>query len=472
MTSPHHPPDAIPLPPIPRPPRPPAPRRRWPWLVAVLFLGGIGVGVWWWQRPVYPIPPLPTGIEDAEVRAAIEAARKPVLEHPQSGTEWGNLGLALLAHLFDREADECFAQASRLDPEEPRWPYGRALIALKRAPDKAVGFLREAVTAAGDTPSEYRSTIHLQLAEALLDRGELDEAEKIFRAEQRREPSNPRIALGLGLIAVTRGKDEEALPLLTRARTSLFARKVATAQLARIARLQQRKADADGYDKELSQLSDDPPWPDPLLDRLLEMQVGRRGRERRIDMLENQHRYAEVLQIYLAQIKEQPTSKAYVGAGVNMARIGDRELALPLLRKGVELDPESAQAHYSLALVLYTLSEQTRAANPEAPQLQAWLKETVEHARRATELKPGHGSAYLFWGLALRDLGQPRDALPPLRLAVTCLPANPEVQLALGQTLLDVGAREEAERHLRNAAQLAPKDPRPARALEQLRAGK
>ena len=89
--------------------------------------------------------------------------------------------MILLAHRYDREADRCFAEACRLNPTQARWPYARGLIALKRDPDHALPFLRQAI--ACNANSDEHTAMQLQLAEALLARQELDEAERLFREE-------------------------------------------------------------------------------------------------------------------------------------------------------------------------------------------------------------------------------------------------------------------------------------------------
>src|SRR5437868_4746240 len=83
-------------------------------------------------------------------------------------------------------------QAARLDPDDPKWPYARGLIALKRDPDNALPLLRQA--AAGISRPDYRAVANLQLAEALLERERLDEAEVLFRAEFQGAPDKARAA--------------------------------------------------------------------------------------------------------------------------------------------------------------------------------------------------------------------------------------------------------------------------------------
>ena len=462
----------------PSPPPPPhqvvaisaARRRARAWLLAGLLvlvaaIGGVG---WWWWRPTPVDPPMPAGVEDPEVQQALARARQKVLEDPRSAAAWGHLGKLLLAHIFPGEADVCFAQASRLAPTDPRWLYARGVIALRRDPEKPVTLLRQAIAAGGSRPQD-QSAMTLQLAEALLERGALEEAEGLFRKEFDRDPQNQRAAFGLGLIGVLRGEETVATKFLILARESRHARKKVSAQLAVLARGRGDAKAAEVYQKQAAELPDDPPWPDPILDEVATMRVGRRGRERQAELLEKQKRYAEAADVYLEQLERQPNVAAYLGAGKNLARLRDYERAWPLLRKAVRREPDNAAAHYALALTLFARAEREWQKTPGAPRLKEWLREAVEHARQATVLRPSHAEAYLCWGLSLKYLGEPAAAVAPLREGIACTPADLTLQLSLGEVLLELGQWKKAAVHLENARRLAPEDPRPAQALERLR---
>src|SRR5439155_26324020 len=139
---------------------------------------------------------------------------------------------------------------------------------------------------------------------------------------------------------------------------------------------------------------------------------------------------------------------------------GDYESALGLLREALRLDPDSAQAHYTLALVQFGRAEKEWKQSPGSAQAKEWLRDTVTHAQRAAELKPDTARNYLHWGLALKYLGEPTAAVAPLRKGVACRPVDFDLQLALGEVLLETGQRQEAETYLENARQLDPKDKR------------
>jgi tetratricopeptide (TPR) repeat protein len=440
------------------------PRRRWVVLRLALLLAGAAGGWWWWQRVE---PPMPADVRDPEVRHAIEAARRKVLAERRSAAAWGDLGILLLAHLCTSEADFSFAEAARLDPADPRWPYYRGLIALKRDPDRALPFLRQALAVGAASPT-YQSILRLKLAEALLDRGELDEAGSLFREERGRDPNSARAALGLGLIAGARGDHRAAIDFLLAARVSPFARKTATQQLAAAARGLGDDRAAAAYDQEAADLPNDPPWPDPLAAAAAQAEVGHRGRREDVEQLEQEERYAEAADLYRRQHEQAPTARTAVGVGVNLAHLGDFDGALPYLREAVRLDPNDSTPHYRLAQALVTRALKERSRAPE-PARKEWLREAVAEARRATELKRDHALAFLIWGQALLELGEPAAAVDPLRRGVACRPEVFDLHRTLGEALLQAGQAQEAEKSLENARKLRPKDRRTLELLDQLK---
>jgi Flp pilus assembly protein TadD len=461
-------------PPLPAPPA--APRRRWLLLgaaLALLLAGGAAGGWWWWRGRTPPAPPaeppLPADIQDAEVREAVEHARQEVITKPNSAAAWGHLGMLLEAHLYEADADRCFTEAARLDPADPRWPYFRGLYALKYDPDHALPFLRQADEAARSKP-EYASPVRLRLAEALLERGERDEAGRLFDEVYRREPGNPRAAFGLGLVALERGDDRAAEPLLRVAQASPTARRAATARLAALARNRGDPEAAARYEKEAAPRPGDAlAWPDPLVEPILDLQTGRYSRTQEAERLEQDRRYREAAQLWLDQLADKPTVRAYLGAGINLVRVGEFDKGLGLLRDAVGLDPDGAQTHFVLALALFTRAEKRWHESPGAPEARGWFAEAAGEARRATDLKPDHARAYLIRGLSLKYLGRTAEAVEPLRKGVTCRPIDIDLQVSLGEALLETGQLKEAETHLENARKLDPKDPRVIEALERLR---
>ncbi len=93
---------------------------------------------------------------------------------------------------------------------------------------------------------------------------------------------------------------------------------------------------------------------------------------------------------------------------------------MPLLRKGVDLYPDSVVLHYTLAVVQFTRAEKDLSQGTLSETDRACFREAIEQSRRTVELKPDHAGALLFWGLALKHLGEPAAAVAPLRQGVTC----------------------------------------------------
>src|SRR5262249_488917 len=216
------------------------------------------------------------------------------------------------------EAKRLFADAQRLDPGDGRWPYFRALAAISEDSEAALPFLRQA--AVGRFPEKgQESAVQLRLAEALLERQELEEAEELFQEEWRKHPGDPRAGFGLGLIAQDRGQPDAAEKYLTAARKSPTPCKQATPQLAGLAR--RRGGDLDGagrLEEEFATLPNEaPPWPDPLLMELSRKRMGAAASAQTLLQLEAQHRFQDAANAYIQRLKQEPTAQNYVGAGLN-----------------------------------------------------------------------------------------------------------------------------------------------------------
>jgi tetratricopeptide (TPR) repeat protein len=483
------------LPPAPEPnpnpqPVPPAPepvvpvsapwRRNWQWWlvgagVLALLAAGAGVGIWWWKREKPPEPPLLTGITDPEVVEALEKSRALVLADPRSADAWGNYGTVLLAHLFDREATQCFIEAERLNPKDPRWPFARGQVAIKRDPPNGLVLLGTAAELARDRP-EYRMPFTLAYAEALLEAGQIDRAAELFQSELARDPGAERALYGAGLVAVARGDDTSAARHFEAARHHPSCRKQAAAQLALLARARGDIPAAKQFEAEANALEADPPWPDPYLDRVVTLQVGQRGHQRRVAILERDGNYEGAVEAFREMARQKRTSYALAGEGVNLARIGKAkndpryyDQALPLLCEAVQLEPADSRARYTLALILFLRAERQWVADPLSVDAANGFREVVAEAKRATELKPDDAQAYRLWGLAKKNLGEPKDGIEPLRTALSIRPEDFETHLALGQCLAASGDRAGAEASLNTAKQLRPDDPRPDQELAKLK---
>jgi tetratricopeptide (TPR) repeat protein len=394
-------------------------RRRQLWLAAalVVMVGigiGIGLGVWWRPRtPPAPEPPRPDMTEvDPEVAEAIKAAQERVRQQPRNGTTWGRLGMVFRAHDFAEESSRCFREAERLDPREARWPYLLGLTLVMTDPDAGVPCLERAVELCGDHPLAPR----LRLAEVLLERGRLDEAQKHLDRARRRERDNPRVQLGLGRLALLRGQWQTALEHLENCLEDEHSRRLAhTLRAEAWTRLQQpEQARAD--QQQASQAPEDILWPDPYVDETLELQCGLRFRLRQAVVLFKSQRQSEAVQLMEETVSRYPQSgEPSLLLGDLWRQLGRMEQAEQALQHSVLADPESADAWFCLGTV----------QGLKRP------REAADSFRRAIRFKPDHALAHFNLGLCLKELKDRPGAAEEFRAALRCRPDHTPSRQAL-----------------------------------------
>ena len=191
---------------------PPLPTRSWRIRPSVLVCGAavaaLGLGWYGWYWYTAPAPPVVSLAEvDPEVAGVIESARREVWWHPHSAAAWARLGESLRAHIYQPESNSCFAQAERLDPRDPRWPYLQGLSQRSDDHEAALRHLQRAVALCGSVPDAPE----LCLAEVYEQQGYPDDAEQHFRHVLQHDPNNARAHLGLGRLAYERGNLADSL---------------------------------------------------------------------------------------------------------------------------------------------------------------------------------------------------------------------------------------------------------------------
>src|SRR6266700_6087155 len=115
------------------------PPRRWrSWLTLALILAVIAwAGHRLWRRePTPELPSISTAGLDRTIAALVTQAENDIRSAPKSGAAWGKLGMILQGADLKTEARNCFSNAEKFEPKEPRWPYFYGLL-VEEEPERA-----------------------------------------------------------------------------------------------------------------------------------------------------------------------------------------------------------------------------------------------------------------------------------------------------------------------------------------------
>ncbi len=311
-------------------------------------------------------------------------------------------------------------------------------------------------------------------------KGNLREAEKLYKTILRSRPKHPQANHNLGLIAVLLNKNEDALALLKNAidesprneqfwinyvNTLLKLKRFTQAQKAILSVKKnsivskesatqwiQLKKVADGIEPSQFDISD-------LLSFF------------------NTGQFESAEKLALSMTKKYPEHQlAWKVLGAVMKRTGRLKESLIPNEKAVELSPGDAEAHTNLGITLQELGRlQVAVASYErAIELKSKSAKTHNNLgvikkqlgetevaeanyRRAIELQPTYAEAHNNLGVIYREQGQVEAAETSYRRAVELQPNYAEAHNNLGITLHEMGRLHDAETSLKQAVSLKSK---------------
>jgi tetratricopeptide (TPR) repeat protein len=357
------------------------------------------------------LPETDLGLMEVAARRQIEEQAGTVHELLADGeADAGDLGAAVgelgrLYHAYGLEdsAAACYKEAGRLNPDNARWPYYLGFLHQVRgeAGDAAAALARALSMTPDDPPTLVR------LARARLELGEIETAEDLFRTSLERHPSAAAAAhAGLARIGVTRNQHrlaaehyESALTLQPQATRLHYPLALAYKELGETARAEEHLL-----------LRGDAPvaFPDPLAAALDSTAVG--------------------AALHIER------------AGIALAE-GRREEAVAEYRRALTTDPDNANAHGDLGMLLAA-----------AGNLRGAVSE-LEEARRLEPNNPAHVESL---ARALAAGGKEEEALPLFRQAVELDPARAAGHLHLAAALARTGHYPEARASFDRALELDP----------------
>jgi tetratricopeptide (TPR) repeat protein len=408
------------------------------------------------------VPPVPLGHADPAVREAVEAARREVREQPRYAAAWGHLAMLLHVHEFPKQAAVCYAEAEKLQPNEPRWCYYHGQLVLPTDPEAGLRLLRRAVQLWGTEANEPR----LRLAETLLAQGRTEEARGHFEQLARQDPDNPRVHLGLGQLASLRGNWQQSLHHLRLAVASPFARKSASVLLVAVYRRLGQDAEAANLLRQAYHGLEDRPWPDPWSEQLTSLGVGRQRRLERATQLLEMGRYEELIRLLREVARDYPDGQSYTFLGQGLLQAGRPAEAERALRTAITRGARTTDAYFFLGLALYGQAEQKKRPSAPAAESAGELREAINCFRQVIRLNPTHALAHYSLGLCYKSQQKPAQALAAFRMAAQCQPELGNAHYELARALLDQGRDAAALAEAQQALVLrVPTDPRPGELL-------
>jgi tetratricopeptide (TPR) repeat protein len=392
----------------------------------------------------------PTGIEpvglasrdsvERDVLTLIDSSTEIVLRDAADPEAHRRLAWSFEANGFWDEAARSYDSVLKLDAKDhlSRLHRSIALGEIGRD-DEALAELEKAAAALPDIPA-----VQFRLGLARLEVGRLDDAKRCFEVVLARLPDAPHAPYGLGRVAQARGKPEIARTYFERALKAapgesriLFALGQTYQALGRedLAKTYLTRG-AGGSEIQL---------PDPFGPNIEEFARSRTARLERASRLRSNARFDQALAVVGQILADDPTDEIALTCMTQVLIEADRhEEAAKVIDEHLRQNPDAAQAHYHLSMVLCARGEATQA---------------VRAARRAVELAPDLMPMRKQYGVALAQSGAYSDAYFQISEAVRLGANEAAMQRELARLCLLQKLPDMAAEHLRAALEIDPLDP-------------
>jgi len=425
------------------------------------------------QTTLPPLPRLPLDSFPTETRNAVAPVYQAATARPADVQAVGALARTLHAWQQWSTAHETYERAQKLAPPAFEWRYldGLALQRLARHADAAVCF-EEALRRSPDyLPAR------VNLAESLLESGNLDRAKELFDALRREPAAEPASELGLGRIAMAEGHEEMAVPHLERA-VALFPEwGAAYYTLARAYRALGRGADAQRALEQHTRYG--ARWPalnDPVFATVTSLRVDAETELQRGLKLAEAGDLAGAIAAHEAALARDPSIvRVHVNLISLYGRTGAWAKAEEQYRAVVALGFNLDEAHYDYGVLLglqdkWALAadayRQAIAVNPRHAEAHNNLGQILERERRfdeaaaeyrqAVDSQPAYRLARFNLGRMLIALDRAGDAIVELEKLIEPRDADaPRYLFALATAHVRAGHREEGIKWATDARQLA-----------------
>jgi tetratricopeptide (TPR) repeat protein len=371
----------------------------------------------------------------------------PEVSGADLATEYGATGVLLLAAGLNAPAEAALLNAEALAPDEMRWPYylGHLYRVNGDIPSSTSAFERALRSAPNNAPTL------LWLAEAALDQGTPDTAERLFTKAASLEPRSAAAHYGLGRAALARKDFARAVHSLEQA---LAIDNQASVIHYSLAMAYRGLGDHQRAESNLRRRGTIPIQPDPLRKALDDMLQSALTYERNADLAGNRGEWtaaAEYLRkaVALAPTRASPRHKL----GTALFYLKDRPGAFEQFQEAVRLSPTFAGAHFALGVLHEDAGEYALA---------------IDSYSAAIQSDPAHVDARLGLANALRRSGRLVASLQEYERVLAIDPGLVKARFGYVAALVRLGRYREARDRLVDAMTLYPTEPSFARAAARL----
>jgi tetratricopeptide (TPR) repeat protein len=379
------------------------------------------------QVTLPPLPQLALDTYPAAAREALARAHRDAARRPADPSAVGTL--ARMLHAWEQwgAAHEAYTRAQALAPKAFEWPYLDAVVLqrLARHAEAAARLEQVLQTSPGYLPARVKH------AEALLDAGDLESAQRAFEALGSDPAAAPAVALGLGRIAAAEGRHDVAVTHLERA-VSLYPEwGAAHYALALSYRALGRREEAQRALERHAQYG--ARWPaigDPVLATVTALRDDAGTNLQKGLKLAEAGNLAGAIAAHEAALVQDPT---IAQAHVNLISLYGRTQQW-----------EKAEQHFAAAVALGFNLDQVHYDHGVLLGLQERWELAAEAYKKAIAVNPRHAAAHNNLGQILERERQIEAAAAAYRQAVEAQPTFRVARFNLGRMLIALGRADDA----------------------------
>jgi tetratricopeptide (TPR) repeat protein len=422
-------------------------------------------------KPVPPVPVVSVEGFDPEVRDAVQSAHQQAVAQPESGPASGRLGMVLHAHALYPTAALAYERAIRLEPKEFSWKYYLGLVQQQLSqPEKAL----DSFTAALRIRSEYAPAM-LKRGDLLFQLGRFKDSGEAYESVLALDTRSAEALYGLARLKYAAHDLSAAEDLYRRACQAYPTFGAAYYGLGLVSRSQGNEAASiKNFEQAQAYGADRPPAADPVFNQIAQLATGIYAHLAQGDQLAHKGQAEQAARLNEEMLKRDPDNFTFVlnllylarfldrfddgeletlyaqakrldpqvpliydYHGAALARQGKYDAAAVALRKAIELNPESGEAHAVLAEIL---ERQNRPA------------EAIDHYQRALAAQSSDRAVQMKLWRVLIIQGRGREAIPQLLPALKTDDSFSSLRLVLlGEAYRTTGEAGKARDYLEQA---------------------